>query len=64
MNDAEREFQDHLTDALEFYAEDTGQNLTVRSFADEGVLTNNAGLVVRLPSGDEFQVTIVQSERA
>ena len=32
-----------------------------RSFAEEGVLTNNAGFVIRLQDGSEFQVTVVQS---
>lgn len=34
------------------------------SFADAGVLTRNAGVVVRLANGAEFQITIVQSQEA
>jgi hypothetical protein len=34
---------------------------SVRSFRDAGVLTRNAGLIVRLDDGTEFQITIVQS---
>ena len=64
MNENEREFQDQLTDALKLHAEDNGQHVQVRSFRDEGVLTSNAGIVVTLEDGSEFQVTIVQSERA
>jgi len=33
----------------------------VCTFADAGVLTYNAGLVITLHSGDEFQLTIVRS---
>ena len=33
----------------------------VRSFNDEGMLTNNKGLVVKLENGSEFQLTIVKS---
>jgi len=33
----------------------------VSTFADAGVMTNNAGLVLRLNDNSEFQVTIVQS---
>ena len=33
------------------------------SYADAGVLTRDAGLVIRTTSGDEFQVTIVQVRR-
>jgi hypothetical protein len=32
----------------------------VRSFNDEGMLTNNKGLVVKLENGSEFQLTIVK----
>ena len=31
------------------------------SFRDAGVLTDNAGVIIRLANGDEFQITIVQS---
>ena len=34
------------------------------TFEDAGVMTMNKGLVVRLADGSEFQVTIVQSQRA
>ena len=33
----------------------------VETFGDAGVLTMNAGLVVRMDDGTEFQVTIVRS---
>lgn len=33
----------------------------VRTFADDGVLTNNKGLTVRLADGSAFQLTIVKS---
>lgn len=34
----------------------------IRSFHDEGLLTNNSGLVIGMVNGSEFQVTIVQSK--
>ncbi|MBQ8708816.1 MAG: hypothetical protein IJ523_12070 [Succinivibrionaceae bacterium] len=37
------------------------ENLRVRTFAEAGVLTYNKGLVLELPDGTEFQLTIVQS---
>ena len=57
----EEVFQDFLVDAIGLYADETeGPVPRVRTFADEGVLTSNKGLVVRI--GDaEFQVTIVRS---
>lgn len=36
----------------------------VCTFADVGLLTGNAGVVVRCSTGDEFQLTIVQSRCA
>ena len=33
------------------------------TFHDAGVLTMNRGLVVTLPNGQEFQLTIVESTR-
>jgi hypothetical protein len=36
----------------------------VETFADAGVLTRDEGLVIRLGTGSEFQVTVVRSERA
>lgn len=36
----------------------------VNTFSGAGVLTRNKGLVVRLQNGDEFQLTIVQSNRS
>ena len=35
----------------------------VATFADAGVLTMNAGLVVTMDDGAEFQITIVRSRR-
>ena len=34
---------------------------TVRTYEEAGVLTRDRGLVIQLPGGDEFQLTIVQS---
>ena len=36
--------------------------LRVSTFADEGVLTTDAGLVVTARDGSEFQITIVRSK--
>ena len=33
----------------------------IHTFQQAGVLTYNKGLVIRLPNGSEFQLTIVQS---
>ena len=33
----------------------------MRTFDEAGVLTNNAGLVIRMRGGDEYQISIVKS---
>lgn len=37
------------------------EGATVRTFADAGVLTRDRGVVVRLASGEEVQITVVRS---
>ena len=37
------------------------EDARVRTFEDAGVMTYNKGLVISLPDGSEFQLTIVQS---
>jgi hypothetical protein len=74
MND--RSFQDILLDVFKSieHREIDDDNLReivldklpiVRTctFHERGVLTRNKGLIVELANGDEFQITIVQSER-
>lgn len=34
---------------------------SIASYRDAGVLTNDAGFVLRMVNGDEFQVTVVKS---
>lgn len=69
MNDAERRFQDVLRQLIEFAAEDNLSRVDellgarVNTFKESGVLTMNAGLVVKLADGNEFQLTVVQSDR-
>jgi hypothetical protein len=37
---------------------------SVSTFGEAGLLTSDAGIVLRLEDGTEFQLTIVQSRRA
>ena len=37
------------------------ENLRVRTFAEAGLMTWNRGLVITLPDGCEYQLTIVRS---
>jgi hypothetical protein len=52
----EKRLETKLAALLERWAE-------VTTFRDAGVLTDNCGLVVALPNGQEFQITIVESTR-
>ena len=59
-NDFTDEDGDTLWPIVE-YLEGFSNNISqVRSFNDEGMLTSNKGLVVKLEDGSEFQLTIVK----
>lgn len=63
----EQTFQNALKEILESLEEqDCVSDLEVKrvsTFEEAGVMTRNAGLVVRLKGGEKFQVTIVQDHR-
>jgi hypothetical protein len=58
---SEKRFETKLAGLLERRLEPIGGS--VNTFQDTGVLTMNRGLVVSLPNGQEFQLTIVESTR-
>jgi len=37
------------------------EGASISSFADSGMLTNNAGFILRMEDGSEFQVAVVRS---
>ena len=57
--------QDGLMELISEAANDSfgigWEDARVRTFEDAGVMTYNKGLVISLPDGTEFQLTIVQS---
>ena len=57
--------QDGLMELISEAADDSfgigWENAGVRTFEQAGVMTYNKGLVISLPDGSEFQLTIVQS---
>ena len=60
----DREAAELLENAIACYCEEElspEDEVEVRSFEDAGILTHNEGLVLRLPDGSEFQVTVVKS---
>lgn len=48
-------------DALQDMIEDGEGPQEVTTFHNAGLLTNDRGVVVRMPDGREFQITIVKS---
>lgn len=58
---SEKKLETKLLDLFDrLFAERGGR---AESFEERGVLTNNRGLVLTLPNGQEFQLTIVESSR-
>ena len=57
--------QDGLMELISEAADDSfgigWENAGLRTFEQAGVMTYNKGLVISLPDGTEFQLTIVQS---
>jgi len=58
---SERQFETRLARWIERRIEGAGGR--VCNYVDAGVLTYNRGLVVDLPNGQQFQITIVESTR-
>lgn len=52
-----------LADLALSLADEIPQPVTARGFDREQMLTTDAGLVLRLADGSEFQITIVQSRQ-
>ena len=42
--------------------EELTEESRVQTFQEAGLLTRDEGLVVRLPDGNEFQITVIQSK--
>jgi hypothetical protein len=72
---AERSFQAFLAGAVELATydpdhdgdhdglpeADPDQQVSIRTFEEAGLLTNNAGLIISYGDGDQFQITIIHS---
>ena len=57
----------HILESVAFGSEADAEELegaTVNTFNNSGLLTREAGIVIKLANGAEFQLTIVQSGRA
>jgi preprotein translocase subunit Sec63 len=58
---SEKRFEAKLAQVLTAWLDSRGGYAS--TFEDNGVMTMNKGLVVTLPNGQEFQLTIVESTR-
>lgn len=59
MSITAQEFTEFLHEAIDLGDEDNNISF-IRSFEEEGVLSSNEGLIVRLNDGSKFQITIVE----
>lgn len=58
----EQEMQDWLKDIIQVATWDLGlTNSSVITFEEGHVMTNNKGLILILPNGRKFQLTVVQA---
>lgn len=55
------DIQDYLLDLIYNDIEESGECKHAESFEDRGILSNNAGIVLKIKGGAEFQLTIVKS---
>ena len=58
------DIEDVLTEIVAEAPWDILVGSSVDTFSERGILTDDKGIVLRLATGDEFHVTIVQSARA
>lgn len=59
----ETEMQNWLSEAIDLQCEANEEEpADLRTFEEAAVLTMNKGLVVRLPDGSKFHLTIVRSD--
>ncbi len=63
LNGASGFSSEDLSDLLDCGLDDTDslRGMEAASFEDEGVMSSNEGLTVRLPNGRSFQLTVVRS---
>lgn len=64
MEFTEETLQNGLRDLIEGNPNDDDilwENMQVSTFEESGVMTYDKGLVIRLPDGTEYQLTIIQS---
>ena len=59
----ETEIEEIISESLWDADEDHGIGIAdISTYRDVGMLSNNAGLVIKVDDGSEYQITIVQSK--
>jgi hypothetical protein len=58
----EYELANYLIEVLDWASSEDGMVVGVDTFESAGLLTNNEGLVIKMKTGEVFQLTIKQSK--
>jgi hypothetical protein len=58
----ETKLAEYLMEVLDFASSEDGMVVGVDTFESAGLLTNNEGLVIKMKTGEVFQLTIKQSK--
>ena len=57
----EHELANYLIEVLDWASSEDGMVVNVDTFESAGLLTNNEGLVIKMKTGEVFQLSIKQS---
>ena len=57
----ETKLVEYLTEVLEFASSEDGMIVVMDTFESAGLLTTNEGLVLKMKTGEVFQLTVKQS---
>lgn len=58
----ETKLEEYLIEVLDFASSEDGMIVGIDTFEGAGLLTNNKGLVIKMKTGEVFQLTIKQSK--
>ena len=61
MVNTEQKMQDYLKEVLIWSSQEDNEIKTIDTFESAGILTQNEGLVIKMKTGEVFQLTIKQS---
>ena len=58
----EYELVNYLIEVLDWASSEDGMVVGVDTFESAGLMTNNEGLVIKMKTGEEFQLTVKRSK--